>query len=86
MKDLDVMMTQKWTGDFVSIYLMRDKENVRQPILLFYAESEMEKKDPHFKQGEVLKLSKVIKSGFYKKVLFSTTDQIPTDVVPDLSF
>lgn len=86
MKDLDVMMTQKWTGDFVRIYLMRDEEKVRQPILLFYAENGIEQKDPHFKQGEVLKLSQVIKSGFYKKVLFNSTDQIPTDVVPDLSF
>lgn len=82
-KQTKVKVTNKWEGDFVIIYSIRNLENKDlDPLLLFYNIN----KAPNFHRNQELTIAEIEKTGFYKVVKFESWDDVPNDVAMSLSF
>ncbi len=82
-KQTKVKVTNKWEGDFVVIYSIKNMEDENLvPLLLFYNIN----KAPRFHSNQEFTIAEIEKTGYYKVVKFEDWDDLPNDVAMSLTF
>lgn len=82
-KQTKIKVTNKWYGDFSTIYSIRNLENEElEPVLLFYNNESV----PKFIHGQEMTIEEVENTRPYKMILFNSWDDIPNDMAMALGF
>lgn len=82
-KQTKIKVTNKWYGDFSTIYSIRNLENEElEPVLLFYNNERV----PKFTRGQEMTIEEVENTRPYKMLLFNSWGDIPNDMAMALGF
>lgn len=82
-KQTKIKVTNKWYGDFSTIYSIRNLENKElEPVLLFYNNESV----PKFIRDQEMTIEEVENTRPYKMILFNSWDDIPNDMAMALGF
>lgn len=82
-KQTKIKVTNKWYGDFSTIYSIKNLEDESlEPILLFYNNERI----PKFTRDQEMTIEEVENTRPYKMILFNSWDDIPNDMAMALGF
>ena len=82
-KQTKVKVVNKWYGDLVTLYSIKNLEDdTLDPILLFYSNGNV----PKFIRDQEMTIEEVEKTRPYKMILFKSWDDIPNDMAMALGF
>lgn len=82
-KQTKIKVTNKWYGDFSTIYSIRNLENEElEPVLLFYNNESV----PKFIRYQEMTIEEVENTRPYKMILFNSWNDIPNDMAMALGF